>query len=441
MKVVGIVAEYNPFHNGHAFQIEEAKRLTGADYAVCVMSGNFVQRGGPAIFDKFTRAHMALLGGADLVLEMPAAAAVSSAEVFAECGVSILDALEVVTHISFGCEASDEKEQALLCELAELFVLEPDAYKKMLQAELKKGLSFPQARAKAASEYLKKNVSPAVSVLSQPNNILAIEYLKALRREHSAIEPVLIPRRGDDYHCTSVFGRFPSATALRSLIFSSGQISSSAGSASEETVFPSAIEDSGHGFFHGQLASFVPADVLNIYEKTLSCGHAAKSADYSQILHFALLSCRDEMTDRFSQETELARRIGRLLEDYTDFDSFAQLVKTKNRTLTSVSRYLTQILLGIDTESLDALRRCGHAPYARVLGFKKHAAPLLAKIKEAGRIPLITAVKDSPLLTDVSVPASSLLKTDIYASDLYHIPFANAGKKYLNDYRHPLIYL
>ena len=148
-----------------------------------------------------------------------------------------------------------------------------------------------------------------------------------------------------------------------------------------------------------------------------------------------------QLGSRFSQEPELARRIEHLLESYTDFDSFAQSVKTKNRTLTSVSRYLTQIMLGIDTEILNALRECAYAPYARVLGFRRNAAPLLDEIKKQARIPLITSLKDTPLLSEKKQAGSCLLMTDLRASEIYQIPFTGIDRTFQNDFRHPLIFL
>ena len=213
MKVAGIIAEYNPFHNGHAYHIEEVRKKTGADYIIAIMSGNFVQRGGPAIVDKYTRTKMALLGGADLVIELPVVAATASAETFARCGVAILNSIGVVTHLGFGCETDDLE---LLHALANLFVEEPKEYQELLSSYLKEGLSYPAARAKAAGEYFQKFVADTSitnrnsthnvyadgiidntlnieATLNNPNNILAIEYLKALKQINSTIKPCPSP--------------------------------------------------------------------------------------------------------------------------------------------------------------------------------------------------------------------------------------------------------
>ncbi len=191
MKVTGIIAEYNPFHQGHAYHLARARELTGADRLLVVMGGNFMQRGEPAIVDKYARAEMALKNGADLVLELPAAAATGSAEYFAEGAVELLDVSGVVDALCFGSElgklAPLEKAAALLLE-------EPEEYRQLLREELKRGKNFPEARETALSAFF-----PERELLSAPNNILAIEYLKALKRRKSSIEAVTIPRLGN-YH-------------------------------------------------------------------------------------------------------------------------------------------------------------------------------------------------------------------------------------------------
>ena len=199
MKTAGIIAEYNPFHRGHQYQIDALRARTRADFIVVAMSGDFVQRGEPAVFDKYTRTRMALSCGADLVLELPVAFATSSAEDFAACGVALLDKLGAVDILCFGSELGE---------------LEPEEFKSRLRELLKRGLSYPAARYAALSDHgVLKNP------LSSPNNILAVEYLKALKRRKSAIAPVTIRREGQGYHELEAPERcLPSASAIRKLI-------------------------------------------------------------------------------------------------------------------------------------------------------------------------------------------------------------------------------
>lgn len=189
-KVLGIIAEYNPFHNGHLYHIRESVEQTEADYVVCVISGNFVQRGNTSIIDKWTKAKMAIAQGADLVIELPTIYATSSAENFAEGAIKILDSLGIVDTLSFGIEA---KDLATLNNIANVLYQEPKEYVTMLSHELSKGVSFPRARENALMMYL-NDIKRYANVLSGSNNILGIEYLKALKKLKSPLKPIGIKR-------------------------------------------------------------------------------------------------------------------------------------------------------------------------------------------------------------------------------------------------------
>ena len=219
--VVGIIAEYNPFHNGHAYQIARAKELTGARYAVIVMSGNFVQRGAPALIDKHTRTRMALSGGADLVLELPVCCATAGADRFAEGAVAILDRLGVVTHLCFGSESG---ELAPLQQIAHLLASESSAFSERLQAALKTGI--PYAKAMETAVLAENGISLPEGFLSQPNHLLGISYLKALKRQQSPIQGITVKRLGQAYNDTAFppsghvdgSGFYASAAAIRNAV-------------------------------------------------------------------------------------------------------------------------------------------------------------------------------------------------------------------------------
>ncbi len=217
MKVCGVIAEYNPFHNGHAYHIEESKKKTGADAVVCVMSGNFVQRGVPALFDKWTRAEMALKNGVDLVVELPTYYATASAEFFAQGGIGLLDSMGVVDVLSFGAKTEDLDT---LKRIANILYLEPEEYKDLLKAELKKGFSYPAARSTALKVFTKKEFDSKyiTEILLDANNILAVEYLKALMYNNSLIQPQIILRKGEDYNSVNVVDGMCSSTAIRKMI-------------------------------------------------------------------------------------------------------------------------------------------------------------------------------------------------------------------------------
>ncbi len=215
MKVAGLIVEYNPFHNGHLYHLEQSKKLTGADCIVCIMSGNFIQRGEPALVNKWARAKMALLSGADLVIELPLVYAMSSAEFFAYGAVSILNSLNIVDYLCFGSESGSIDE---LDNIADILVWEPQAYKELLKNHINKGISFPSARQKALADYLNIG-SASLNILSESNNILAVEYLKALKRTESQITPVTIKRINNTYNTCDLTGNISSATAIRRNFF------------------------------------------------------------------------------------------------------------------------------------------------------------------------------------------------------------------------------
>ena len=325
MKIAGIIAEYNPFHNGHAWQIDELKKRYGADFVIVVMSGDFVQRGGPALLPKQVRARMALAGGADLILELPVAMASASAEYFAGGGVEIMDRLGCIDVLCFGTEA-DEELLPQMKKAAGLLLDEPPVFSRTLQEELKKGRSFPRARQTALTAALSQNGGNAkegdTSWLSSPNNILALEYIKALSRRGSRICPLPIRRKGaGDNDMTLSEDGFSSASAIRSLI---------------ET---GADQDS--------LNHQLPSESLLLLKESLHSKAWLCDADLDLLLHASLLGkSEDELAACFDLSRDLARRIRRELPFYEGFSQFAHRVKTSQITLTRVRRALTHIQIG-----------------------------------------------------------------------------------------------
>ncbi|MGI6069657.1 MAG: nucleotidyltransferase [Blautia sp.] len=410
MNVVGVISEYNPFHQGHQFHLEESRRITEADYCITVMSGDYVQRGTPAVLSKHKRAEMALLNGADLVLELPVSYAAGSAEYFAGGAVSILQKLGVVTHLSFGSEYGDLQP---FPALAKILDEEPAHYQDTLKAALKDGISFPAARAMALSGYLTENpqVCPIEEdalpdFLSSPNNLLGLEYCKALRRQGSKIQPVTISRRGKGYHETAL-EKYASATAIRK----------------ELTEGPDWIV----------LSVVLPKTIYKIlqeeYQKTLPICED----DFSLLLKYKLMQeSAQSLCDYQDVTSDLACRIKNRENEFQSFSQFSQLLKTKELTHTRICRALLHILLGI------------HAPqpiaYARVLGMKKEASPLLSQIKEKSRIPLLTKLADSPAL--LSEEGRQALELDVFASNLYESVLCHKFQKdFVHEYQKPLVIL
>ena len=210
-KIFGIVSEYNPFHLGHLYHLEKSKELVNPDYTVAVMSGNFVERGDATIIDKWSRAEMALKSGVDLVIELPLVYSISSAENFAMGSIKILDSLKMDTTISFGSECGNI---SALNDIAKVLVQEPPEYLSILNHELSLGVSFPKAREHAVLMYL-NDIRKYANVLSESNNILGIEYLKAIQKQKARINTVTITRKGSKYNSTNLEDNYPSATAIR----------------------------------------------------------------------------------------------------------------------------------------------------------------------------------------------------------------------------------
>ena len=213
-KILAIICEYNPFHNGHLYQLTESINTVHPDFVVCIMSGNFVERGNTALINKWARAEMALKSGVDMVIELPTIYSISSAENFATGSIKILNSLKCDTFLSFGSECGDID---VLNRFADILVNEPSEYVTMLNHELAKGLSFPKARENAMLLYI-NDIRNYANVLSGSNNILSIEYLKQIIKTGNSIKPITIKRMGSEYNSLSVVGNIASATAIREML-------------------------------------------------------------------------------------------------------------------------------------------------------------------------------------------------------------------------------
>lgn len=398
MKVAGVITEYNPFHNGHKYQLEQIKRQTSADYIVVVMSGDFVQRGEPAIIDKYERTRMALLSGADLVLELPAVFATASAEFFAGGGISILKNTGIVDMLCYGVESVDHELTKLV---AGMLKNPPAEYSASLARLIQGGMSFPAARSRALCEYFQDNYDSSLDKLdafiASPNNILAIEYEKALM--DCDITGFPIKRVGEGYHSTDSTSAFSSATAVR------GVISTVYNTANHLTVNSSNTSQFGNLTV---LNTLMPADCAKILTYCISNGHIVFPDAISDLLYYRLISERNEGYEKYSDCTkELSAKIVKNIYKYESFTQFCNLLKSKNLTYTRISRVLTHILLGTENDDFNI---CMDNPYLRILGFKKSSGELMHLLKKRASAPIITKVADAPY---------ELISKDIFAADLY----------------------
>lgn len=413
---VGIIAEYNPFHNGHAYQLQKARELSGADYCVVAMSGDFVQRGAPAIFDKYTRTRMALLSGADLVLEMPPVFAACSAEDFAACGVSMLDRLGVVSHLCFGSECGDI---SLLRNLADILCREPEEFSQLLKGYLKQGNTYPQARARALADFLKeggRNLSHDFdNVLSSPNNILGIEYCKAIQRRNSALIPITVRRQGKDYHDLELMDCSDAVSGSWTSPDSSFTGNTCGSAFSSASAIRKALKENEGGICE-PLKSQVPPAVWELMREATP----VFPDDFSALLSYRLLELHRHQIPlaRFGDVSgELAARIERQLLDFTSFENRIQALKTRQYTYTRISRSLLHILLHMTEEDIRFRKQHDYLSYIRVLGFRRDAGELLKAIKKASAMPFITKTADASRILDPDSYQEFL--SDLFCSHIY----------------------
>lgn len=405
MKIVGLITEYNPFHAGHLYHMQQARELTGADYCVVLMSGSFVQRGEPAIFDKYLRTKTALLAGADLVLEIPVAFSTASAHEFAAYGVALLSAIGVDA-VVFGSECGQIE---ILKQAAYALNHESAEFRERLQKGLKAGLTYPQARAKAL-----EMEDTWASVLSSPNNILGIEYLRAAEDLHSPMEFYTISRKGSGYHeDTLADANFPSASAIRGIIRNS---------LSKDKdlldILASHLPAVTHPAYTGAVPVFVD--------------------DFSELLNAAVL----QMQATFSiadLSPELAARLAKPPYCPLSFEERIQALKTRQLTYTRVSRALLHLVLGMREEDISRWKDEGYALYARILGFRRQSSPLLSCLHKRSSIPLITKMADAA--QNLSPSALALLDQEVYASHLYQTVRMKRGGVFQNEYTEGLVFV
>ena len=460
MKIIGIIAEYNPFHNGHAYQIKKIKEDLQADYVVVAMSGNFVQRGAPAIIDKYARTEMALSCGADLVIELPVLWATASAEYFAMAGVTLFDKMGCVDGICFGAETDDLDTLSQICDI---LVEEPKDYRQALSSYLKKGLSFPTARSKALYDYFTSGThrndgfkpDVIVSILNEPNNILAIEYLKALRRRNSSITPYVIKREGAGYHDETI--RYPSSvsdiTALLTnhTAFDAGSsvpiISSCVPTASATAIRKELIEQFSASYNPGKELSFdklvsaMPHQALAILQKYLDTNTLIFSNDFSHMLCYKLL-CIDTNTLSAIGDSnpDLANRISKNRAHFIKFEQYCEHCKSKDVTYTRLSRIFTHLILNITDEDYTFGKAMDYIPYLRILGFRKDASSLLKELKKHAHAPVISKLADATMY--LNNDAMQLLQKDIFAADLYtHICTIKTERTYRNEFTKNIVIL
>lgn len=415
MKILGIIAEYNPFHNGHEYQIKKAGEISGADYIIAIMSGNYVQRGAPAIFDKSIRAEMALNAGIDAVFEIPALFSGASANDFAGYGISLLKILGA-DFISFGAENDNYK---LLDTVAK--VLTDKEQELAVKKHMEAGLNYAKARHNAIIEELKGNkedISEIKKLLASPNNILAIEYLKSIRLNNVDIKPVIISRSGSGYHEKEIKeNKFSSATAIRKL-----------------------VSESNLDIFNDSIKSAIPDKNINLFKNSKSIF----DDDFLFIVQRSILeklSKGEDLSVYCDVSKELANTIEKNIFELENksYSDFILRLKSKNFTYTRISRAIFHLLLNHKKNMLEDIKsEKNMAAYPLLLGFKKEAGGLLSELKKRSELPIISKISNAK---DILNPISlKIFENNIYADFLYNsIYFEKYGEKLCNPYRRNVV--
>lgn len=409
MKAVGLVTEYNPFHNGHLYHLNKAMELTGADISVAVMSGDFVQRGEPAVLDKYTRTSMALNSGVNLVVELPVNYAVSSAESFAAGALKVLDYVKADS-IAFGSESGDIER---LSKLAHILCDNEDTLYKEISKYTANGISYAAARQKAVEKLTDKDTA---ALLTSSNNILAVEYLKAIIKNNYAIKPYTVQRQGDSYNDTDIRSEYASATALRENLKAdniSEYIPVKAGlilSSNTNYIYP---DDITEALFTRLL------DILfaSSYDKNVFIENVMKYPDVNKEIAGRLYKSAMDMITRTVPQVAESKDNG-----VFSFGSLCEHIKTKEVPLSRIKRALVRITLGLDKKHME---KYANEPYIRVLGFDKKGQEYLSYIRKTVEVPLITKTADY----------KEILLDDIHAANIYNMIVAGKyGAKELGDF-------
>lgn len=409
MKAVGLVTEYNPFHNGHLYHLNKAMELTGADISVAVMSGDFVQRGEPAVLDKYVRASMALNSGVNLVVELPVNYAVSSAESFAAGALKVLNYIKADS-IAFGSESGDIER---LSKLAHILCDNEDTLYNEISKYTANGISYAAARQKTVEKLTDKDTA---AMLTSSNNILAVEYLKAIIKNNYVIKPYTIKRKGDSYNDTDIRSDYASATALRENLKAdniSKYIPVKAGlilSSNTNYIYPDDITE----VLFTRLLDILFA---SSYDKNVFIENVMKYSDVNKEIAGRLYKSAMDMITR-----TVPHGAGSKDNEAFSFGSLCEHIKTKEVPLSRIKRALIRITLGLDKKHME---KYTNEPYIRVLGFDKKGQEYLSYIRKTVEVPLITKTADY----------KEILLDDIHATNIYNMIVAGKyGVKELGDF-------
>ena len=399
MKVAGIIAEFNPFHNGHKYLIQEAKKKANADFVVVLMSGSFTQNGNVAIYDKFKRAKAAIEEGVDLVIELPTFYSISSGEYFATGAIDLLNKLNIIDYVFFGSESGDIND---IADIANVELINKEQILKLTKEEMKKGITYAKAHENALKSYL---TPPQIKELQKPNNILAIEYLKALKKTNSKIIPYTVKRKGNSISDTNIEKEenFTSATSIRQYIMLKKDLKI--------------------------LEKYVPDDMYEIMltQKPLL------NDDIYNIIKFSILNNMKNIQNLQSINgiTEgIENKIISALSISKSYDEFIHNIKSKRYTLSSIKRMILNILLNIT--KIDFNKLYLNINYAHILSMSSNGKTLLSSLSNVSNINLLTKISPK-VLNLLNETDKQSLDIDIFASNILSILLnENINKDYTN---------
>ena len=415
MTIAGIIAEYNPFHNGHEYMIQKTKEETGADYVIAVMSGDFTQRGIPGIADKFTRAGMAVACGIDAVFELPVRFATASAEQFATGAVSLFSALSCVNYLSFGSECGNLSD---FSGASELLLQESEEFKQAIQEQLRKGHSYPKAFTLAIRQC--SNTSGISSkLLESPNNLLGVEYVKALKKLSSSIIPHTVTRTGTGYHDIHTSFSKESGTLI----------------ASASAIRAALTSDTGTIALAQPL---LPTAAYRVFAESYGITAPVIPDDFSLLLSAKLaMETKESLAAFLDVPKELADRIYGFRNEFLPVSELIEKIKHKQFTYARISRALLHILLDLKAPA-DHDASAPMVPYARLLAMKKSASPLMKQLKEHSQIPIITKPADAR--KQLNSDALAMFLEDVSSADLYHrVVSSKFGTPFVTDMRKHIV--
>jgi len=400
--VLGVIAEFNPFHNGHLHLIQAAREVHDFSAIVCVMSGNFLQRGETAICSKWVRTRMALDAGVDLVIELPFCFAVRSAYYFARGSIELLYRTGAVTHLAFGSESGDLKK---LRSIATIITHEDQEYKTHLKHYLARGLSFPAARSRTIQNVLGERITDLEHTIMQPNNILALEYLRVLEQESLPIQPLTISRRGSGYHHLEI-SPYPSASAIRARLL-------------DDRI--TEIEGS------------MPPACLASLQQEITLGRAPVTMETLE--HTILSRLRTIPLDKLAQIYEITEgleyRIREAAMESGTLHELKHYIKSKRYSLTRINRLLLYLLLDVEKEAMHAFDQRGPL-YAHILGFSTKGRKILQNIKNKSSLHILNRGSDvKNVCTDSTNPTlRAMLDLDVRATDIYTLLYPNPSTRH-----------